>query len=90
MIDEENKEGPPFLVEMEQRENAIISKTKSLNDNKGQENYIQMVLDKNREKQRRLEEIDDFQASYNEELLHKWNTMNKREFNDKLKEASHH
>ena len=35
IIDEQNKEGPPFILEMEERENAILSKTRKLNDNKG-------------------------------------------------------
>ena len=84
MIDEQNKEGPPFILEMEERENAILSKTRKLNDNKGQDNYIQMMIDKNREKQRRMEEIDDFNANFGEDLVQKWNNNNQKDFNEKV------
>ena len=43
-----------------------------------------MIIDKNREKQRRLEEIDDFNANFTEDLVQKWNNNNQKDFNEKL------
>ena len=40
---------------------------------KGHENFVSMMMEKNRIKQKRMEEIDDFKANYTQDLIQKWN-----------------
>jgi len=40
IIDDQNKEGPPFILEMAKNEKAIEERTKMLNQIEGRENYV--------------------------------------------------
>ena len=68
IMDEVNKPGPPFLLEMEDRQRQIETKTKELNDYKNRDNFIQMMLDKNRVLKRRAEEIQEFEKNYQDDF----------------------
>ena len=69
VIDEHNKEGPPFLLEMEQNEKAIEERTKMLNQIEGRDNYIQIFANRRKNRKQREKELHDYHTLYNEDLL---------------------
>ena len=43
-----------------------------------------MMIEKNKVKQKRLNEIEDFKHNYVEDLVHKWTINNSQEYNDRF------
>ena len=68
-IDEQNKEGPPLILEMTSNERAIEEKTKRLNQIEGRENYIQIFKNRRNNRKQREKDLHDFHTLYSEDLL---------------------
>ena len=51
---------------------------------KGKDNFIQMMIEKNKLKQKRQGEIQEFNNNYAEDLVHKWTHNNSQEYKDKF------
>lgn len=69
IIDDQNKEGPPFILEMAKNEKAIEERTKMLNQIEGRENYVQIFANRRKNRKEKEKELHDYHTMYNEDLL---------------------
>ena len=69
VIDEQNKEGPPFILEMAQNEKAIEERTKMLNQIEGRDNYIQIFKNRRNKRKTREKDLQEYHTLYSEDLL---------------------
>lgn len=65
----QQKEGPPMMVEMDTNERKAAEQTKLANRVQGEQNYLLMLGQRQQVNSKKLEEIADYKAKYQEDLM---------------------
>ena len=82
-MDELHKVGPPMMQEIEYNQQRIENKTKTVNRIQGKDNYVLMLSQRRQQKQKRAEDLKEYQAKFKEDLMARWSDQNQRELSER-------
>ena len=84
IIDEQNKMGPGWMQEINCNEKIIEERSKLLNKIQGQENYVQILANRAKNRELRDKDLKDYQKLYSEDLINRLTIKGGQQYEEQM------